>query len=135
MKKTLICLTAFFISAVSCLNAQNLSGYDIMKKADEVPGPKTSSSTAILTIHSKKGSDRVREVIMKSKDYGDVSKEVIVFTTPNPPSAIAKISTETISETLPRFSQLKMMLKALLNVNFDFETLFCCISALFIAIF
>ena len=58
------------------------SGYDIMKKADEVAEPKTSSSTATLTIHSKKGSDRIREVIMKSKDYGDVKKEVIVFTTP-----------------------------------------------------
>ena len=64
------------------LYAQSLSGYDVMKKADEVPSPKTSSSTATLTIHSKKGSDRIRKVIMKSKDYGDVSKEVIVFTTP-----------------------------------------------------
>ena len=58
------------------------TGYDIMKKADEVAEPKTSSSTATLTIHSKKGSDRIREVIMKSKDYGDVEKSVIVFTTP-----------------------------------------------------
>ena len=58
------------------------TGYDIMKKADEVPEPKTSSSTATLTIHSKKGSDRLREVIMMSKDYGDVEKSVIVFTTP-----------------------------------------------------
>ena len=58
------------------------TGYDIMKKADEVPEPKTSASTATLTIHSKKGSDRIREVIMKSKDYGDVEKSVIVFTTP-----------------------------------------------------
>ena len=58
------------------------TGYDIMKKADEVAEPKTSSSTATLTIHSKKGSDRIREVIMMSKDYGDVSKQVIAFTTP-----------------------------------------------------
>ena len=65
------------------------SGYDIMKKADEVAEPKTSSSTATLTIHSKKGSDRIREVIMKSKDYGDVKKEVIVFTTPKDVSGTA----------------------------------------------
>ena len=64
------------------LFAQSLTGYDIMKKADEVPEPKTSSSTATLTIHSKKGNDRIREVIMKSKDYGDVEISVIVFTTP-----------------------------------------------------
>ena len=80
MKKTLTALTALLLSV--SLSAQTLTGYDIMKKADEVPEAKTSSSTATLTIHSKKGSDRIREVIMKSKDYGDVKKEVIVFTTP-----------------------------------------------------
>ena len=78
MKKILSLISTILM--VSALSAQ--SGYDIMKKADEVAEPKTSSSTATLTIHSKKGSDRIRGVIMKSKDYGDVKKEVIVFTTP-----------------------------------------------------
>ena len=78
MKKIILTLTTILLAA--SLNAQ--TGYDIMKKADEVPEPKTSSSTATLTIHSKKGSDRIREVIMKSKDFGDVEKSVIVFTTP-----------------------------------------------------
>ncbi len=78
MKKTIIALSTLLFGAA--LFAE--TGYDIMKKADEVPEPKTSSSLATLTIHSKKGSDRIREVIMKSKDYGDVNKEVIVFTTP-----------------------------------------------------
>ncbi len=81
MKKILITLAASLVLTAT-LAAQALTGYDIMKKADEVPEPKNSSSTATLTIHSKKGSDRIREVIMKSKDYGDVKKEVIVFTTP-----------------------------------------------------
>ena len=80
MKKIILTLTALF--AAANIWAQSLTGYDVIKKADEVPEPKTASSTATLTIHSKKGSDRIREVIMKSKDYGDVSKEVIVFTTP-----------------------------------------------------
>ena len=78
MKKLIITLTTILMAAE--LFAE--TGYDIMKKAHDVPDPKTSSSTAILTIHSKKGSDRIREVIMKSKDYGDVTKEIIVFTTP-----------------------------------------------------
>ncbi|MBP5603827.1 MAG: outer membrane lipoprotein-sorting protein [Treponema sp.] len=78
MKKAIIFTLALMLTTT--LNAQ--SGYDIMKKADEVAEPKTSSSTATLTIHSKKGSDRIREVIMMSKDYGDVEKSVIVFTTP-----------------------------------------------------
>ncbi len=80
MKKLILTLSTALLAM--SLNAQSLSGYDIMKKADEVPSPKTSSSTATLTIHSKKGNDRIREVVMKSKDYGDVEKEVIVFTTP-----------------------------------------------------
>lgn len=80
MKKLMCALAGALLGTAAF--AQNLTGYDVMKKADDVPEPKTSSSTATLTIHSKKGSDRIREVIMKSKDYGDVSKEVIVFTTP-----------------------------------------------------
>ncbi|MBO4321043.1 MAG: outer membrane lipoprotein-sorting protein [Treponema sp.] len=80
MKKLILTISAVLMAA--SLSAQSLTGYDIMKKADEVAEPKTSSSTATLTIHSKKGSDRIREVIMKSKDYGDVKKEIIVFTTP-----------------------------------------------------
>ena len=80
MKKLILTLSSVVLAM--SLSAQTLTGYDIMKKADEVPEPKTSSSTATLTIHSKKGSDRIREVIMMSKDFGDVEKEVIVFTTP-----------------------------------------------------
>lgn len=59
-----------------------MTGYDIVKKSDEVPAPNSSSVTATLTIHSKKGSEKVRQVIMKSKEYDDVTKEVIVFTSP-----------------------------------------------------
>ena len=81
MKKS-IALAFIFQFSVFSFFAQSLTGYEIMKKADEVPEPVTSSSTATLTIHTKKGSDRKREVIMKSKDYGDVKKEVIVFVTP-----------------------------------------------------
>ena len=80
MKKTLLLIGTMIFGALAF--AQDMTGYDIMKKADSLQQPVTSTSTATLTIHSKKGSDRIREVLMKSKDYGDVSKEVIVFVTP-----------------------------------------------------
>ncbi|MCR5731683.1 MAG: outer membrane lipoprotein-sorting protein [Sphaerochaetaceae bacterium] len=58
------------------------TAYEIMKMSRELPAPTAVSENAKLTIHSKKGKDRVRNVIMMSKDYGDVEKSVIVFTTP-----------------------------------------------------
>ena len=45
MKKSIVLF--LLLALVTSLNAQ--SGYDIMKKADEVAEPKTSSSTATLT--------------------------------------------------------------------------------------
>ena len=64
------------------IQAQTLTGEEIIKKAHEVPEPASSSVTATLVIHSKKGNEKMRQVIMKSKDYGDVKKEIIVFTSP-----------------------------------------------------
>ena len=40
MKKLILTLSTALLAL--SLNAQTLSGYDIMKKADEVPSPKTS---------------------------------------------------------------------------------------------
>ncbi|MBQ1727981.1 MAG: outer membrane lipoprotein-sorting protein [Treponema sp.] len=76
---SLFAATAIILSSV---HAQNLSGYDVMKKADEVPSPKTSSYKATMTLTDKKGKNRVRELSMKTKDYGDVEKSLIVFATP-----------------------------------------------------
>ena len=92
MKKIILTLMTILLSA--SLFAENLTGYEVMKKADQVPEAKTSSSTASLTIHSKKGSDRIREVIMKSKDYGDMTKEVIVFTSPKDVSGVGYLMFE-----------------------------------------
>ena len=92
MKKIILTLMTLLLSA--SLFAENLTGYEVMKKADQVPEAKTSSSTASLTIHSKKGSDRIREVIMKSKDYGDMTKEVIVFTSPKDVSGVGYLMFE-----------------------------------------
>lgn len=59
-----------------------MSGYDIMKKADEVESAKTGTYTANMILTNKKGSVREREVVCYMKDYGDTDKTVIVFRTP-----------------------------------------------------
>ena len=84
--KRLSLIALIFILSASIFASD--SGYDIMKKARELPEPETVSESAKLTIHSKKGKDRVRSVIMRSKDYGDVEKKVIVFTSPKDVSGV-----------------------------------------------
>ena len=86
MKK--LFLTLSMLAAGAALFAQSLTGYDIMKKNDEVPEAKTASFTAAMTLTDKKGQTRVREVIEKSKDYGQTKKSVIVFTTPKDVSGV-----------------------------------------------
>ena len=86
MKKTIV-FTGLLALSTSVF-AQSLTGYDIMKKNDEVPQAKTSSFTATMTLTDKKGQTRLREVIEKSKDFGSVKKSVIVFTTPKDVSGV-----------------------------------------------
>ncbi|MBP5746886.1 MAG: outer membrane lipoprotein-sorting protein, partial [Treponema sp.] len=86
---SLFAATAIILSSVY---AQSLSGYDIMKKSDQVPSPKTSSYKATMTLTNKKGKTRVREVTMKTKDYGDVEKNLIVFTTPKDVAGVSYLT-------------------------------------------
>lgn len=88
MRKKLILLLIVIFVATMAVYAESLTGLDIIKKAHEVPEPTSSSVTATLLIHSKKGNEKTRQVIMKSKDYGDVTKEVIVFTSPKDVSGV-----------------------------------------------
>lgn len=81
-----ICALAALFSA--SLFAQTLTGYDIMKKNDEVPEAETASFTATMTLTDKKGQTRVREIIEKSKDFGRVKKSAIVFVTPKDVSGV-----------------------------------------------
>ena len=76
----------------SSLFAQELTGYEIAKRADEVDDGKTSSYTATMTLTNKKGSKRIREIFMRKKDYGDVEKSVIVFTVPKDVTGVAYLS-------------------------------------------
>jgi len=88
-KSRIVVLMTFVLMLVTAIaHAQDLTGLDIIKLAHDVPEPTSSSVTATLVIHSKKGNEKTRQVIMKSKDYGDVTKEVIVFTSPKDVSGV-----------------------------------------------
>ena len=91
MKNKILCLA---LMSISFAFADGLTGYDIAKKADEVESPETGSYKAVMTLKSKKGNERVREVLMRSKDYGDTEKTVVVFTTPKDVSGVAYLMFE-----------------------------------------
>ncbi|MCR5494213.1 MAG: outer membrane lipoprotein-sorting protein [Treponema sp.] len=90
MKKSIIFVFALIFT--NLLFAEDLSGYDIMKKSEDLDCSKTSVAKATMSITNKKGSTRVREVQMKEKDYGDISKSVIVFSTPKDVAGVAYLS-------------------------------------------
>lgn len=90
MKKTFI--TAVLLTIALSISAENLTGYEIAKRADEVDEGTTSSYTAVMTLTNKKGSVRTREITMKTKDYGDVKKSVIVFTIPKDVAGVSYLS-------------------------------------------
>lgn len=82
LKRFSAALALAALCTAPALFAQELTGYDIAKKADELPDGKTSSYTATMTLLNKKGATRVRQVIMRSKDFGDTDKTVLAFTQP-----------------------------------------------------
>jgi outer membrane lipoprotein-sorting protein len=62
--------------------AQDLSGYDIMKQADERYAGDTARYTLRMTLTSGRGAPRVREVSYYFRDYGDTEKILMVFQSP-----------------------------------------------------
>ncbi len=90
MKKITSILIAMIFGASAF--TQTLSGYDIMKKSDEVPKSKTSSYTATMTLTDKKGNTRIREVLEKSLELTDSTKSVIIFTKPKDVSGVGYLT-------------------------------------------
>jgi outer membrane lipoprotein-sorting protein len=58
------------------------SAYDIMQKADDRYEGDTAKYSLTMTLVSKRGSPRVREMGYYFKDYGDTSKTAMVFRSP-----------------------------------------------------
>lgn len=89
MKHTKLLTTLAFFAISTSIFAESLTGYEIARRADEVDEGKTSVRTATMTLTNKKGAVRTREVTMKSKDYGDAKKTVVVFTVPKDVAGVA----------------------------------------------
>ena len=90
--KNIACILLLLAGGI-CM-AEELTGYEIARRAEEVDEGKTSSYTASMTLTNKKGSKRLREVFMRKKDYDDVKKSVIVFTVPKDVAGVSYLSFE-----------------------------------------
>jgi outer membrane lipoprotein-sorting protein len=73
---------AIFLFAAGGVFAQNLSGYDIMKLADERYTGDTAQYKLRMTLSSGRGAPRIREVSYYFKNYGDTEKILMVFQSP-----------------------------------------------------
>jgi outer membrane lipoprotein-sorting protein len=72
--------------------AQELSGYDIMKLADERYAGDTAQYKLRMTLASGRGAPRIREVSYYFKDYGDTDKILMVFQSPRDVAGTAYLS-------------------------------------------
>ncbi|MCR5288729.1 MAG: outer membrane lipoprotein-sorting protein [Treponema sp.] len=92
--KKLITMVTFLLTTAVLTFAQTLSAYDIAKNCYNAKDPQTASFKATLTLINKNGKKRVREILMKSKDYGDVEKSIIVFLMPKDVSGVGYLMFE-----------------------------------------
>lgn len=85
-------LSAFCLS--EALIAQEMTGYGIMKKSDELDTGKSSRYSVTMTLISKTGRKRERSILVFSKDYGDMEKTVMSFQAPKDVSGVGYLTWE-----------------------------------------
>ncbi|MDR1410798.1 MAG: outer membrane lipoprotein-sorting protein [Spirochaetaceae bacterium] len=83
-KKAFSVLTAALLALAGTAGAfaQNQSGYEIMKLAEDRYTGDTAQYRLTMTLASGRGANRVREVMYYFKDYGDTEKVLMFFRTP-----------------------------------------------------
>ncbi|MGP1576289.1 MAG: outer membrane lipoprotein-sorting protein [Treponema sp.] len=76
----------FFVLVLSTIlsfcGAEELTGFAIMKKADERPQPVTSTIKLEMTLINAKGKARVRSILLHKKEYDSETKQVMSFLKP-----------------------------------------------------
>jgi outer membrane lipoprotein-sorting protein len=75
-------IAAVFLLAAEGIFAEDLSGYDIMKLADDRYTGDTAQYKLSMILASGRGAPRLREVSYYFKDYGDTDKILMVFQSP-----------------------------------------------------
>ena len=68
------------------------TGYDVASKSYNVETGKTALFNATLTLKTKKGATRVREISLRKKDFGDSKKTLIIFSAPKDVEGVAYLS-------------------------------------------
>ncbi len=77
-KLTLVALISFF----GILNAQELSGLEIMQKVYNRPTGEDMEATLTMTLINSQGDSRVRVIKQFIRDFGDVEKKIMFFISP-----------------------------------------------------
>ena len=81
-KKTLLLSIFTLIISTMTFAETELTGYEVMKRAEQVETANSGSYTAMMTLTNKKGSVRERSITCYMKEYDGVNKTVIIFNTP-----------------------------------------------------
>ena len=72
--------------------AESLTGYDVAKRAHDVDSGNTAHYSAVLTLQTKKGGVRTREISLRRKQYDGVKKSLITFSAPKDVAGVAYLS-------------------------------------------
>ena len=78
----LILVVAVVIATSLGVNAQKLTGREIVKRAYNLPSGDDQTSQLTMTLVNKSGQTRVRKIQQYTKDFGDVEKSIMFFISP-----------------------------------------------------
>ena len=73
---------------------EGLTGYDIASRSYNMDTGKTAYYTATLTIQTKSGAKRERDISLRHKQYDGVKKSLITFAAPKEVAGVAYLSFE-----------------------------------------
>jgi outer membrane lipoprotein-sorting protein len=82
LKITTTILLLFLAGIANQITAQQLTGREIIDKVYNLPAGEDQTSDLTMTLINKSGDERVRKIKQFTKDFGDVEKSIMFFTSP-----------------------------------------------------